>query len=30
MISKFTSSIIMAGFLGMDSMKEQLKDKTIQ
>ena len=30
LIAKYTSSIIMTGFLGMDSMKEQLKGKTIQ
>jgi hypothetical protein len=30
MIAKYTSSIIMAGFLGMDSSKEQFKGKTIQ
>ena len=27
---KYTSSVVMSGFLGLDSLKEQLKGETIQ
>ena len=27
---KYTSSVVMSGFLGLDSLKEQLKGDTIQ
>jgi hypothetical protein len=27
---KYTSTVVMSGFLGMNSMKEQLKDESIQ
>lgn len=30
MIAKYTSTIIMAGFLGLDSMKEQFKGANIR
>ena len=29
MMVKFTSSVVVAGFLGVDVLKEKIKDKTI-
>ena len=30
MMVRYSSSVVMSGFMGIDSMKEQLKGETIQ